>query len=728
MSWHSGRRVRGRLVGVLVVVLAVGGLASFALPVVGVLDGGSAQFQAPASGFQRANALYHRATGQSAYYGVQVLLRADLPGRRVRVGRAVSTVGLLLERQRGFQRLADLRPPGPGGRAVRVVMAAFVSPAASVAAVGGLRRLLATPGGLRLDGWRVLVGGPDIVFDELESRTVSLAERVELFVGVVLLACFLLFGGLAALPVVVGATATLLVFGLLRLLAVVGVVVSVYSLSAVMGLAVGLGVDYSLLSLARYRQELDRGAQPSAAIWRMQRTAGRTVLLSAFVIAVALAVLVVFPVWFLVSIGVAAAATAVAAGLAARLLVPRLLPLLHDRRGIAWSLIGRSPRCPSSRRVWEETAGWVTRHPLTVGGVSILLLGVLAAPAVGLRLVPPSARLLPVSAESRRVEGILAKDFPAGDPAGVIYTIYKPSGRMRSVQALAVQQARIASGKAEVLPPRHIGAGTWELELLPHGAPDSLGNQRLLGRLQAAAATSAAAIGGITAFAVDQRTAIDARLPLALALVALISATALWWLTGSVVIAVKGVLMAALSVAAGIGVLVAVCGALEIADLVFLAGIAFALGVDYEMFLISRIREERDHGLTNQQAIAAGLARTGPVITAAAGLFCCAVAPFAASSLVFAREFGVGAAATVLIDASIVRLLLVPSAMTLLGERNWWSPRCLQRLHERIGTHDHSHQHKPDRVSQARAQADGAARLRRRHSTASSSSKPAGGC
>ncbi len=690
--WRHRRGVWGRLLWGMVVVGAIGGLTAFALPVVGSLRGGSAQFQDPASGFERANALYRRAVGQQAYFGLDVLLRADAQAARsIPVGRVESIVESRLARQRGFERLTDAIPQGPRKRQETVVMAAFASPAASVAAAGMLRKLFSASRGRRIGGWSALIGGPDITFGELDARTSSVAEHVEMFAVIALLMlCLLVFRGWAAvLPLVVGATATLITFAALRLLNML-VPVSIYSLPAVLGLALGLSVDYSLLLLTRYRQERASDAKLHLAIQRMLQTAGRTVLLSAATIAVALAAaLRVFPLAFLSSIGLAAAVTALAAGLSAWVLVPRLLLLLGGRVDRPPSLINRGVHSRARRGGWERVALWVTRHPLLVAGMSVLLLAVVAEPALGWRLVAPSAQLLPPSAESRQVEAALTRDFGSGDPAGVIYTIYKPTAHTPSVQTLARQQTHIAAGDAESLPSRYLGVGTWELSLLPHGAPDSRPNQQLLERLRANGAAAGAVIGGIAAFTVDQRTAIASRLPLALLTIALVGVAALWWLSGSVVIAIKGILMASLSVAAGIGVLIWACGALEIADLVFLATIAFALSTDYELFLVARIREEHDHGLTNQQAIAAGLAHTGPMITSAALLFCVAVGPFAFSSLFFAKEFGIGATAVVAIDASLIRMLLVPALMTLFGELNWWSPAPLRQLHQRIDLHQH---------------------------------------
>lgn len=683
-----GRCSSGGISQTLILVSVASGLALFALPTISVLRGGSAQFQAPVSGYERANAHYRSVTKQQAYFGLQILLRTGTPSvRSASVSRAVSAVDALLAGQHGFERLTDVVPSG-SVREERIVMAAFGSPAASVAAADRVRRVLFGPGRRRIAGWKAVVGGPDVAFHELEARTVGVAGHVELFAGIAVLAlCLLVFGGWAALlPIAVGIAATLLAFAALRLLDLLGVAVSIYSLPAVMGLALGLGVDYSLLLVTRYRQELGQGTRPSVAVQRMLDSAGRTVMLSAAAIAGALASLLVFPLPFLSSIGLAAAVTALGAGVAARLLVPRLI-LLLGRRVETASSSRHSWGIAARQRVWNRLSEWVTDHPVRAGCMSLLVLAAAAMPLLGWRLVAPNAQLLPSSAQSRLVEDILAKKFGRTDPAGLVYTIYRPKRHTPSVQALAGEQARIVARQAEVLPPRYIGKGTWELNLLTRGEPDSLSNQQLVQRLQQASATSGAEIGGMAAFAVDQRAAITSRLPLALILIGLVTAIALWLLSGSLVIAIKGILMAILSVAAGIGILIASCGALEVADLVFLVTIAFALSTDYELFLVTRIREERDHGLPNQQAIAAGLAQTGWLITSAALLFCTATGAFALSTLTFAREFGVGAAATVAVDASIVRLLLVPALMTLLGECNWWSPSLLRRLHKRIGMH-----------------------------------------
>jgi RND superfamily putative drug exporter len=538
---------------------------------------------------------------------------------------------------------------------------------------------------VRLGGWSEIAGGPDIAFHELDALTSSDVAHVEVWaLPLLALLCFLVFRGVAfLLPVLVGGVAVLVALVVLRGLAELGVGISVYCLPAVFGLGLGLGIDYSLLMLGRYREETDRGVGVVEAVRRMRARAGRTVLGSAVTIALVLAALLVFPLEFLSGTGLAVGVTALAAGATAWLLLPRLLLRLGPRVDIAPPIIRRRAGRTRGRRAWQHLARRVTGHPIPVAALAFVLLLVVAAPAVGLRLVAPSAQLLPPSAQSRIVERALAHDTTA-DPAGAIYTIYRHRPHGLAVRALVGREARIAAGRAEMLPARYLGAGTWEISLLPHGDPDSPTNRTLLTRLRTGTAFTGALIGGFTAFMVDQQAAIAARLPIVLLTLALLAGVMLSLISGSLVIAAKGILMAALSVAAGIGVLVAVFGALEEANLVFMATIVLALSIDYELFLVSRIREERDQGLSNRRAIEAGLARTGPTITSAATLFVAATGAFAFASIFFARQFGVGAAATVAVDASLVRVLLAPSLMVFLGERNWYGPAPIRWLHSRL--------------------------------------------
>lgn len=672
----------------------------FGLPTEEVLSGGSSQFQSSGSQYARANRLFHRATGQTAYYGALVLLggREDI-STNVSARRAVGYVGRLLSHQSGFERLADFMSTGSRDflsrdRRQTVLLAAFRSPRQSADAVAVLRRLIGSRG---IGGLHAVFGGPDVAFAELDHHTRTDLKRANLVaLAMLLLLAPLVFRGLIAglLPLLAGGFAALLAFAGLRFLdQVSGPEISVYALPAASGLGLGLGIDYSRLLLGRYREEITHGADPPGAVRAMRATAGRTVLFSCLTIAAASAVLLVFPLEFLYSLGIAAALTALAAGAVALLVLPAALISLGPR------VDALAPTCPRWLHAhrpavpglvgWERLARIVTRWPLPVAATTMIVLLGAAGPAFGLRLTPPSAQLLPATAESRQAEDALADDF-AHDPAGAQYTIYRPRPHGPPVARLAATQARIIVGSgAQQLPARYLKAHVWELAVLPAGSPYTSANQRLLQRLRTTANPSGALVGGVTAYFVDQRAAIAGALPLAMLILFAVTATAVFLLTGAVLIAVKAFLMNLITVAAGIGLLVAIyqnlisTAGLEEANLVFLATLAFALATDYELFLISRIDELRRHHLQNTTAVAAGLTRTGPTITSAALLFCVAVGAFTTAELTFIQQFGLGAALMVLIDATIVRALLVPSLMVLLGKANWWAPAPLQAAHNR---------------------------------------------
>ena len=277
------------------------------------------------------------------------------------------------------------------------------------------------------------------------------------------------------------------------------------------------------------------------------------------------------------------------------------------------------------------------------------------------------------------------------------------AGSGASVDALALRARQTAAGQAsEAVPPRYLGRGTWEIELLPRGSDGSVANQQFVRRLRALApvgGTPRALVGGTTAWFIDQKAAVAASLPLALAILVCVTLGTLFLMTGSVVLPLMALLMNILTVAVGAGLLVLIfqdghlsslmgfspIGGLEESNLVLLFTVAFALSTDYGVFLFARIKEAHDGGLATREAVVQGLERTGRLITAAALLFCVAVGAFVTSHIFFIKQFGVGTALAVAIDATVVRALLVPALMGRLGERTWWAPRSLRRLHAQIG-------------------------------------------
>jgi uncharacterized membrane protein YdfJ with MMPL/SSD domain len=319
-----------------------------------------------------------------------------------------------------------------------------------------------------------------------------------------------------------------------------------------------------------------------------------------------------------------------------------------------------------------------------------------AVPAAGLEFTSPGANLLPATAEGRIVEAALATSFAAnaGEATEIVVT-----GTRSAARRLAAAATLAAGSLASVSPPAALDARTWEIALMPRGSPFSNAQQRLLARLRALALPYGALVGGATAFFVDERSAIASHIPLALLILLALTALFLFAMTGSVAIPIKALVMNILSVGVGTGLLVLIfqdghfsgllgftpIGGLEEASLVLMLVVAFALATDYEVFVLARIKEAHDHGLPTREAIALGIERTGRIITAAALLFCVAIGALTTSSLFFTKQLGLGAALAVAIDASVIRALLVPSLMALMGKWNWWAPRPLRRLHDRVG-------------------------------------------
>jgi len=717
--------VIGRLVILAVerrrrVLLAAGVLfviaAAIGLPVAGVLGSTAQDFQSPASEYERTNAAITAATGQNAFYNVAVLLRSPHElGADVSAQRAASTLATLLALQHGFQRVLDypathLPTLLSRNRHETVVLAAFASEADATKAVSRLRAALSRPPPRSaFAGTAVHYGGVAVINQELNERTTSDLERAELLAfPFLLLLSFWFFRGLVAalLPLLVGGFAIVITFLALRLIDQF-TPVSVFALNLVSGMGLGLGIDYSLFVLYRYREELAGGASANEAIERTLQTVGRTVLFSCLTVAAAMTSLLVFPLRFLYSMGIGGAIVTLCDGAVALLVLPALLIALGPRINAvspAW-LQRRASRSATAARGdggWWRLARAVVRRPGRVALISATVLIAAATPALHLRFTSPGANLLPAAAEGRLVETALARDFPANAGEATEIVIKGPRS---TAQRLAARAAGVAGGLASVAAPSNLGHRTWAIELLPHGSPFSEAQQQLLTRLRALARPYGALVGGATAYFADQRSAIAARIPLALLILLPLTAAFLFAMTGSLTIPLKALVMNLLSVGVGTGLLVLIfqdghfsgllgftpIGGLEESSLVLMLVLAFALATDYEVFVLARIKEAHDDGLETREAIALGIERTGRIITAAALLFCVAIGALATSSLFFTKQLGLGAALAVAIDASVVRALLVPSLMALMGKWNWWAPGPLRRLHDRVGLRETSH-------------------------------------
>jgi RND superfamily putative drug exporter len=520
---------------------------------------------------------------------------------------------------------------------------------------------------------------------ETVASDIALAELIAF--PLLLLVSFWFFRGLVAalLPIAVGALAVACAIAGLRIANEL-TEISVFALNLVLGLALALSVDYGLLIVTRYREELARLGPGPEAIRATVTSAGRTVAFSSIAIACAMASLLVFPQRFLYSMGLGGIIVGLAAGSAALLVLPALLALL-GRRVNSWAparlqRVAAEQARPESRGAWYRIARLVSSRPVPIAiGASALLIA-LGLPFLSARYTAVDTSALPPGAESREVRETLDTQFPAN----LTLPLFVVLDRVTDAQARAVAaRIRDLEGAARVDPPSSVGRAEL-IRVSPAEGPRAAGSEELVREIRAIDAPGPVLVGGRAADYVDQKASIADHLPLALGLLILTTLTILFVMTRSVVLPVKAVLMNALTLCAALGVLVFVfqdgrleglfgydsLGALDLAQPLVLVAVGFGISTDYGVFLLTRIKEAHDAGAPNSEAVALGLERTGRVVTMAAVLICIGIGAFATSQIVFIKELGIGVAVAVLLDATIVRALLVPSLMTLLGRWNWW--------------------------------------------------------
>ncbi len=667
--------------------------------VVGSLsNGGTSDPNAPSA---IAEGQFIAATHLSSQPGLVVLVQT--PGRVLAPpGRAlVSRVADEMRSQRAVSKvLSVLDGERPGDLLSRdghatLVLGFFGVRSSEHAATAAAQRVARDLRGVR----GVTVGGDQLTFSQLEDTISSQLPRVELIAfSILLLLSLVAFRGLvaAALPLMVGAVAVAGSLLIMRALAQV-TSLSIFSLNLVTGLGLGLAIDYSLFVVYRYREELARCGHCSEALERTLATAGRTVMFSSLTVSVALLSLLVFPQPMLSSMGIAAAVVTVLAATAALIPLGAMLALLGPRVNAlspAWlRRARRQAEGPVAGGRWYRLASWVTRRPawIAVGCAACLLL--LGLPALNLRLGATDSRVLPARSSARVVDAAIASRF-AGDPADpVVALVHAPAVGSPALARYRSELARLP-GVAVAQPPRQIAGGLWRIDVLAEHPPLSASSQRLIAAIDALRGPYAAALAGVAAAQYDEHQSLRSHLLLALVILAVTTLIVLFSMTGSIALAIKSLIMNLLTLSAAFGILVLIfqdgrlqsllgytaTGSLEQTNMIILFIIAFGLSTDYGVFLLSRIKEAHDVGASDEVAVATGLERSGRVVSAAALLFCAAVGSLAASSVASLKEFGIGAALAVIIDATIVRALLVPALMALLGRANWWAPRPLRLL------------------------------------------------
>ncbi len=549
----------------------------------------------------------------------------------------------------------------------------------------------------------VRLGGAQIANAQANTQVGHDLARAELLAfPFIFLLSLLFFRSLVAalLPPLLGGMAIVATLFALRIVA--GFVdLSVFALNFVTGMGLGLAIDYSLFMVSRYREEAATTGFGVETLRRTLQTAGRTILFSSLTVAAAVASLAIFPQRFLYSMGIAGALVALIAAAVALVVLPALLAVLGPRvNALAPRRLQRAAdrdARPAERGAWYRLSQFVTRRPGRIAVVCATALIALGIPFTGIRFITVSASVLPHSASARQVDDTLAREFPPNRTSPV-EVVVGAGARTPYVRALAARIERLPDVSA-VAPAQPAGPGNALLDVAPARRPLSGATQRLVREIRAIRAPVYLGVAGQSAAYLDLEHSLAAHLPAVLAVIVAATVIVLFLFTGSLVLPLKAVVMNLLSLSAVLGILVLVFqdgnlqgllsytsqGALDATQPIFLAAVGFGLATDYGVFLLSRIKEARDSGVPDSEAVAVGLERTGRIVTAAAVLFAVAIGAFATSQLVFIKELGLGAALAVLIDASIIRALLVPSLMELLGKWNWWAPAPLRRLHDRIG-------------------------------------------
>ena len=555
----------------------------------------------------------------------------------------------------------------------------------------------------------VTVGGPWTAAAETSSIVGEDLLRAELIAFPLLfLVSLWVFRGLVAamLPPLMGA---LVIFGGFFFLGVGNEVfgLSVYALNLVTGLGLGLAIDYSLLMVSRYREEIARSGPGREALAVTMRTAGRSVIFSAITVGAALAALMIFPQDFLFSMGFGGLVVALVAAAVAVGVLPAVLALLGARVNALAPRRWRE-RTEAADRV-EQSGGWyrlshlVMRRPVIVAIASGAFMVLLALPALGVKFTTTDSGVLPATASARQVDEVLTREFPGGNATPIFLAARAPDTPEAARRLDGVsREIRGMPATATATPPRYVGSGTWQIDATSRYRALDDRTLALVQDIQALDTPYPSKVGGFTALFVDQRASLAAHLPWAALIIVAVTIVALFLMTGSVLLPIKAVIMNLLTLGATLGVLVLIFqdgrlegflgydsqGAVDLTQPILIGALAFGLSTDYAVFLLSRIKEIRDAGGGERESVALGLQRTGRVVTAAALLFCIAMGAFATSRIVIIKELGIGTALAVALDATIVRALLVPSLMALLGKWNWWAPAWLRKVHDKVGLTD----------------------------------------
>ncbi len=592
---------------------------------------------------------------------------------------------------------------------------------------------------------QTMVGGSVAVDTAINTQVGADLERAELITfPIVAILLLIVFGGLVAagLPLLVGGVAILGAFAILRLLANL-TDVSVYAVNVVTMLGLGLAIDYALFIVTRFREELGYGkSDVKGALERTMATAGRTVIFSGLTVSTSLLGLMLFPEMFLRSMSMGAIAATLVAMLAALTILPALLALLGHRVN-ALSIQRLFRRNSSQRQVtstetrgaWFRISETVMRRPVVVGLAVLAILVTLGLPFLRVSFSTPDVKVLPSNQEARLVSDRLSRDFAQQGNSQLEIVVRTPGDALSpanlanldtyvheikaipgvvSVESLVTVNPQLSLADYQQLY-AHPGANpqlaaivaqlangdTTKITVAMQPVDHSAAAEDVVHQIRAIHATGGLAplVDGITAYQLDLLASLGTTLPYALLVIFVAVSVLLFLMTGSLLMPLKAIVLNILSLSATFGALVWIfqdghlqnllgfqsTGSIDATQPVLIFAIAFGLSMDYEVFLLSRIKERFDQIGDNRAAVSSGLQRTGWLITSAAMLMAVVFGAFGSSKIIFIQEIGIGLAIAVIADATLVRMLLVPSTMRLLGKWNWWAPAPLRAIWRWVG-------------------------------------------
>ncbi len=522
------------------------------------------------------------------------------------------------------------------------------------------------------------------------SKDLALAETISIPLTFLLL--LFVFGGLisSATPMIVGLSA---IVGSLAVIYLISLFtgVSIFALNLITGMGLGLGIDYALLMVNRFREELHAGKSIEDSIVNTVRTAGKTVFYSGITVIITLASLTFFPLMFLKSFGYAGISVVAMAIFAALVPFPAILALIGVR--IDKYIVRKSAITPKSDGRWAQTARFVMRRPIAVVILSLTVLAVIASPVRNIVFSQADARVLPASSKTAIASAMAIADFPgqSGNPVQFII----PNGTSQQ-GAIATLEAKVAAvpGIVRINPEEVVGT-TVRFSAVHSMSPRSNEAQEMIQAIRKLPAPTGTLVGGVAADYTDTQGGIAKTLPWALGWITIGVLILLFMFTGSMILPIKAVLLNVLSLGAMMGALTWIfidghlgwlvgsftnTHTLDTSMVILISVVTFGLSMDYEVFLLSRIKEEHVAGMKNVDAVATGLQRSARIITAAALLLAIVFAAFVTSGVTNIKTLGFGVAFAIILDATLIRGLLVPALMRLFGERNWWAPKTLKRF------------------------------------------------